>query len=139
MHPSLTTAYSHEMAVAKTLFTEKKYTACFQHLERAHILGQRYYVPHVVSHWWMLKLGWKQNDSKEVIGQIVRSIASVASLLGWVPIGNTGGSNISALKSLPIPTDLKPYLATEPPLSKVSAGIKLLAITTFTGLAIYLW
>jgi Protein of unknown function (DUF3703) len=28
----------------------------------------------------------------------------------WVPLGNTGGANVSALKPMPIPDDLKQVL-----------------------------
>jgi len=32
-----------------------------------------------------------------------------AAIFRWVPIGNTGGANVSALKPMPIPADLAEY------------------------------
>lgn len=47
--------------------------------------------------------------SREVLGQIVRMIGSAGSLVGAVPIGNTGRANVSAIKPMPIPSDLARY------------------------------
>lgn len=58
----------------------------------------------------MLKIGLTGKDAKEVFGQILRIIAVFpASLFRWVPVGNTGRANVSALKSMPIPDDLIKY------------------------------
>ncbi|PJZ46390.1 DUF3703 domain-containing protein [Leptospira brenneri] len=108
MHPVLKQAFEIEMDKAKTLYKESKYTECFSHLERAHILGQRFVYPHTVNHWWMLKVGIRKKDNREILGQLVRlAVAGIGSLLGRVPIGNTGGSNIGIMKVLPIEGDLK--------------------------------
>lgn len=136
MKPMLKNAYESEMVAAKQSFTDQKYEECFYHLERAHILGQRYYIPHVISHWWMLKVGWNRSDRKETFGQIIRLIASFASLFGWVPVGNTGGTNISALSPLPIPDDLKPYLKAEKMPSLLLAITKLLLVAAAIALLI---
>jgi hypothetical protein len=66
-------------------------------------------VPHVINHYWMLKVGGRRRDVREVLGQILRIIGSVGSLIGRVPIGNTGGANVSAIKPMPIPPDLAHY------------------------------
>ncbi len=85
----------------------------FSALERAHILGQRYLFRHLYTHWWMLKLGAQREDLGEVFGQIVRLLGTFpAYLVGWVPIGNTGGSNVSAIKPMPLPADIA-HLFTE--------------------------
>lgn len=109
MKPQLRAAYDAEMTIAKALYREGDYERCFVHLERAHILGQRNYIPHVVNHWWMLKAGWRRSDMREVLGQIVRMIGSAGSLVGAVPLGNTGRANVSAIKPMPIPEDLARY------------------------------
>ena len=109
MNPKLRAAYDAEMTIARTLYRERDYDRCLAHLERAHILGQRNYIPHVVNHWWMLKAGWRKGDAQEVLGQIVRIIGSAGSLVGAVPLGNTGRANVSAIKPMPIPEDLARY------------------------------
>jgi uncharacterized protein DUF3703 len=40
-------------------------------------------------------------------GQLFRLIAIIPGyLFGWVPIGDTGGADVSAIRSMPIPEDL---------------------------------
>lgn len=109
MNPILRAAYDAEMTIARAFYRERDYDRCLAHLERAHILGQRNYIPHVVNHWWMLKAGWRKGDAQEVLGQIVRIIGSVGSLVGAVPLGNTGRANVSPIKPMPIPEDLARY------------------------------
>lgn len=106
MTPKLRAAFEQEMLQAKSLYHAANYSQCFHYLERAHILGQRFYIPHVINHYWMLKTGLRQHNIGEVFGQILRIIGSVGSLIGWIPIGNTGGSNVSPIKPMPIPADL---------------------------------
>lgn len=109
MHTKLKTAFELEMQEAKAFYEDNRYEQSFYHLERAHILGQRNYRPHVLSHWWMLKVGWKTRDVKEVFGQLLRIVGSAGSLVGVVPVGNTGGANVSPTKPMPIPDDLIHY------------------------------
>lgn len=79
----------------------------WRHLENAHVLGQSYPNEHTRVHWLMLKFGFKIKSVKEVIGQIPRLfIGGVKSFVGKIPLGNTGGSNVSALK----PMNIKPEL-----------------------------
>lgn len=86
--------------------------AAFAELERAHILGQRFLWPHIVTHLAMLRIGWLSRDWREVIGQLLRLVATLPGWLsGWVPKGNPGGASVSALKPMPIPADLQPLLA----------------------------
>ena len=78
------------------------------HLERAHILGQRYPFAHTYVHWKMLLFGIKIKSKKEVLGQIPRlMVGGVKSFVGKVPIGNPGGANVPPLKSFPIDKDLQ--------------------------------
>lgn len=79
----------------------------FHHLERAHVLGQKSTVQHVRVHMAMLVWGIRHHDSREVIGQITRLIGAASKTwVGLIPQGNTGGANVSAFKSMPIPEDL---------------------------------
>lgn len=75
----------------------------FQHLERAHILGQASTREHVRVHWHMLRWGWRQRDLRQVMGQVVRLIgAATGTVIGLVPTGNSGGANVSPFRRMPI-------------------------------------
>lgn len=79
----------------------------FAFLERAHILGQSSTFQHVRVHWFMFLWGLRQRSIRECLGQILRiGGAATKTAIGFIPEGNTGGSNISPFKKLPIPTDL---------------------------------
>ena len=85
-------------------------------LERAHILSQPYLKLHMANHWAMLKFACETRDTKEALGQIVRlALAPLGALTGRIPLGNTGRSNVSAFKSMPIPDDLQMLLRRKEP------------------------
>lgn len=109
MKPRLREAFEAELGRAKVFYRQGDIERCFHHLERAHILGQRHYLPHLRSHYWMLKAGWRAGDGREVRGQLLRLAASAGSLFGTVPIGNTGRARVHILKPMPIPEDLARY------------------------------
>lgn len=80
----------------------------FRHLERAHVLGQASTVQHVRVHLCMLAWGFRQRSPREVLGQVLRIVgAATKTAIGWIPAGNTGGSNVSPIRPLPIPEDLR--------------------------------
>jgi hypothetical protein len=79
----------------------------FRHLERAHVLGQRSTVRHVRTHLAMLRVGWQRRDVREVSGQLTRTVAALLFSKLWVPLGNTGGANFSAMRPMSIPADLR--------------------------------
>lgn len=80
----------------------------FTHLERAHILGQGATAEHVRTHWAMFRWALRQNMAGEAFGQAWRLLAAtLKTWLGWVPTGNTGGTNVSGLKPMPVPADLQ--------------------------------
>ena len=58
----------------------------------------------------MLRLGWSRRDLREVVGQIPRIFAAALFSRVWVPIGNTGGANVPAMRPMPIPPDLQAIL-----------------------------
>jgi len=97
---------------------QQQWTLAFHHLERAHILSQRYPFWHARVHIYMLKVGWRQGSVREVLGQSMRTVAALLFSYIWVPAGNTGGANVSAFKPMPIPDDLGEILRAEEPLSK---------------------
>ena len=111
MRQNLKNAYCLEMDEAIRFYGLNEFDSAFHHLERAHILGQSYIILHTRSHWWMLKVGFKKHNFREVFGQISRIIASVLFSKIWVPTGNTGGTNVNPLKSMPIPEDLNKFLS----------------------------
>jgi hypothetical protein len=82
----------------------------FHHLERAHILGQRRTWLHLRSHLGMLRVGWQRRSLTDVVGQLLRLPAALLFSRIWVPLGNTGGSNVSALRPMPVPADLQRIL-----------------------------
>ena len=87
-----------------------EYADAFHHLERAHILSQRQTIRHVQVHWLMLKHGIVTRNPREIAGQSVRIIAAALFSRIWVPMGNTGGANVGAMRSMPIPDDLRQLL-----------------------------
>ena len=110
MSISLDEAFRNEMNAARIAWSAGDLDTAFHRLERAHILGQRRLWTHLVTHVWMLGIGWQRRDRREIAGQILRLIATFpAALIGWVPAGNTGGANVSALKPMPLPPEFEAY------------------------------
>ena len=80
----------------------------FHHLERAHVIGQTFVGAHAQTHWLMFKLELRRRRVVAAFGQAVRFVLGViGSAVGVVPVGNTGGSDISMFKRLPIAPDLQ--------------------------------
>ena len=103
----LKTEFNKELRLAKDHLAKGNFPRSWNHLERAHILGQAWPIQHTLTHWRMLLFGFKIKNAKEVIGQIPRLlVGGVKSFIGEIPVGNTGGANVSALKPMPIPDDL---------------------------------
>jgi Protein of unknown function (DUF3703) len=85
----------------------------FACLERAHVLAQSDTLQHVRVHAAMLLWGIRQRCAHEVFGQLVRIVgAATKTVVGLVPQGNTGGTNVSALSRMPVPPDLRHILDT---------------------------
>ena len=111
MKSALKAAFASEMASAQSAEAMGDFALATHHLERAHILGQRRYATHVQTHYRMLRLALKQSDTKEARGQLVRLIgAGPFHMAGWVPVGNTGGADVSPTLPMPIPSDLQAHL-----------------------------
>lgn len=110
MNIALRNAYGAELSAANTAAAGGNIEAAFHHLERAHILSQRYTSEHVHVHWLMLRLGASVGAWREVIGQSTRIAAAAVFSRIWVPIGNTGRANVSAIKPMPVPDDLRSLL-----------------------------
>lgn len=103
--------YQKELQAVKENLEQDNLQNAWYHLERAHIIGQKYPYEHTLVHWKMLKFGLKIKSSKEVIGQIPRLlVGGVKSFVGHIPVGNTGGANVPPLKPMEIPKDLQEIL-----------------------------
>jgi hypothetical protein len=103
MKPELKNAFDTEMAMAYRCYRKSRLHQAFKHLETAHVLGQRYVVPHVQTHWLMLKIGLRRRSTGEVVGQTIRIVlGALGSVVGVVPAGNTGGTDIGMFKGLPV-------------------------------------
>ena len=46
----------------------------------------------------------------EFAGQLTRIAAAAVFSHLWVPVGNTGGANVSAMRPMPVPSDLRAIL-----------------------------
>ena len=110
MTPTLRQALQTELDRARTLEREGALDAAFAHLERAHVLSQRYALAHAGVHLRMWRVGWKRGDVREVVGQTTRMLAALIFSRLWVPAGNTGGANVGAFLAMPVPADLRAAL-----------------------------
>lgn len=82
----------------------------FRHLERAHVLAQPNAWYHSIVHFRMLGWAIRNRDLKELLGQLFRLVvAAPASAIGKFPIGNTGGSRVSAFLPMDPPEDLRKF------------------------------
>lgn len=107
MNERLRTALRTELREATRRERSGELAAAFGHLERAHVLSQRYAWPHVSVHLHMLAFGWRRRDPREVWGQLVRVlVAAPGSWFGSAPRGNTGGANVGIRQPMVIPEDL---------------------------------
>jgi hypothetical protein len=116
MNPVRRVAFDNEIAQAKELIAKGELEASFHHLERAHIIGQAFVRPHAKSHWLMLKVEFRRRRVLAVVGQVVRIVlGALGSAVGVVPVGNTGGTDISMFKRMPIEPDLQSIIDGVPP------------------------
>ncbi|BES73221.1 hypothetical protein RE428_42390 [Marinobacter nanhaiticus D15-8W] len=111
MRKALKQAYRRELSLARKAEAVADFPQAFSHLERAHILSQRFALAHAATHLRMLWLGFRTDDSREVLGQLTRAFAALLFSRIWVPPGNTGRASVSAFASMPIPQDLAEVLA----------------------------
>ncbi|WP_449284739.1 DUF3703 domain-containing protein [Marinobacter sp. PE14] len=110
MHSELKQSYLAELESARRAEGAGDFQTAFTHLERAHILSQKFALAHAATHLRMLRLGWRTGDVREVLGQLTRTIAALVFSRIWVPVGNTGRANVSAFAPMPVPEDLTEVL-----------------------------
>jgi hypothetical protein len=110
MNSVIRDAFEREWSLAGAACDAGDLATAFHHLERAHILGQRSTRLHVRSHIGMLGIAWRRRDAREITGQLTRIVAAALFSRLWVPVGNSGGANVSATRPMPVPPDLQAIL-----------------------------
>lgn len=99
-----------ELNRAKQAYHRHDLVAAFHHLENAHVLGQNRVGLHTLSHWWMLRVGWRQRSPREILSQLLRLPAALLFSRIWVPLGNTGRANVSAIRPMPVRDEIRHLL-----------------------------
>lgn len=108
MPPKLKSYYRKELQLFRQHYSSNSFEKAWRHLERAHILGQRYPLEHSWVHWQMFLFGLAIKDYKEILGQIPRLLfGGVKSFVGRIPVGNPGGANVPPLRPYPIDEELQ--------------------------------
>jgi hypothetical protein len=103
MEAGLKAAFETEMASAQSLIRAGLLDAAMDCLETAHVLGQGHVMPHVRSHWAMLRIAARRRLLADACGQAMRIVlGAVGSAVGVVPAGNTGSSAVNMFKRMPI-------------------------------------
>lgn len=116
MNRMLRVAFEAEIARAKELLARDELERSLAHLERAHVLGQAFVVPHARAHGWMLMVESRRRRPGAAMGQVVRIVLGVlGSLVGIVPLGNTGRSDVRMFERMPIAPELQRILDGEAP------------------------
>jgi hypothetical protein len=100
-----------ELDAAAAAEARGHFQTAFHHLERAHVLGQPSTALHVRVHLRMLAFALRHDRIADAFGQLWRAVgAALLTAFGLVPVGNTGGSNVSGWRRQPIPGDLQRVL-----------------------------
>lgn len=118
-------AYHKEIQNYKDSVSKKDDLAAWRFLERAHIIGQYFPVPHTGSHFRMFLFGMRKGDLREVYGQFIRmAFGWIGSLFNRIPVGNTGSASVPIFAPMPIPEDLRVLLQHADTESKGLSGFK---------------
>lgn len=105
------TFLAEEYRVVEAATNAGQIEQAWRHLERAHVVAQTQFAPHLQSHWKMLLLAARTHDVREAFGQLIRlTLAPLGNLTGRLPNGNTGRANVSAFARMNIPHDLMAIL-----------------------------
>lgn len=108
MTPTARHHFDLEINNAKTAFAAGATSEMWNHLARAHILGQFEAWPHLKVHGCMFAYGLLTMNASEIIGQIPRLLLAVpGSVFRRAPLGNSGLSNVGIFQPQEIPRDLQ--------------------------------
>ena len=112
MKPIIQEHFNTELFQVKTAIVQQDFETAWTALQRAHILGQRDVISHLIVHWNMLKLAWKQRDFREIAGQIMPTILAVPLTLfmGKFRTLRGGKVNINDSERMSIPEDIQKML-----------------------------
>ena len=133
-------AYQNEMDLMRSAYLAGDEDSATRHAVRAHILGQRYLIPHLVTHVWMMRMAWRRGDVADAMGQLRRLMMVVPGwLIGWVPVGNPGLTSVNPLKSSAMPSDLARYFVGDSIWYHVMRRLALLVLIALLGLAALAW
>ena len=115
MQADLNAAFEAQMTMGHGHADVGRLDAAYACFERAHVLGQWHTGAHWKAHLGLLQVGWRRKDAREVIGQAFRLVATlIATPLGRIPSGNTGGARISPWRPMPIDRDAERLLTADP-------------------------
>jgi hypothetical protein len=104
-------AFKQSLDDGRAMLQVDNFEQAWPALERAHVLGQGDPWLHLQIHWWMLRCGWKERDSHEVIGQLLRlALAAPSSWLGRYPKGNTGRARVGLFQPMKIAPETRTIL-----------------------------
>lgn len=107
----LEAAYRKEVRAFRQARADSDVARAWQSLERAHILSQSILRLHFHVHVLMLAFATARREWLEAWGQALRlMLAPLGTLLGRIPLGNTGRASVSAFVPMPIPEDLQRVL-----------------------------
>ena len=100
--------FETEIRQARAAVETGNFEVAWTALQRSHILGQAYPLPHATAHWEMLKLAWRQRDLKEIAGQLMPTVLAIplTLLFGRKRYLRDGRVNISDSERMSIPNDL---------------------------------
>ena len=70
-------AFENEIRRAKELIANLEFEKGFSHLERAHVIGQAFVVPHARSHGLMLLFEIRRGRPVAALGQVVRLVLGI--------------------------------------------------------------
>lgn len=103
--------FKYEIQLALQARLEKNHKKEWNHLERAHILGQFNPWKHFWVHLLMMRFSLVNLKLLEFLGQIPRIILAIpGSVTGLAPKGNTGGSSVGMFTPMDIPQDLHDFV-----------------------------
>ena len=107
MKANIQQAFEAALSHGYTLMSQGDYSQAYTLFGRAHVIGQRWVLPHTRSHWAFMVWGWRRRDWRELAGQCLRlPVGIVGSLIGWLPMGNTGGTDVRPTQPMPVPEDI---------------------------------
>ena len=109
-------AFEAALAESRQRWAAGDAAAAFASLERAHVLGQRDFGPHLKAHLRMLAIAMSLRDWREARGQMLRlALVPIHHLLARLPRGNTGAANVSAFAPMAIAPEIERLLDNKEP------------------------